>query len=86
MSFVCGGFNENDIAFSLACIYQARGTELLWYTAKFSLLKKKSSTSAVPLTKVVKHIVRLRCRCSCKMCSTSAVPLLVISKTSVISS
>ena len=41
------------------------------------------STSAVPLTKVAKHIVRLRCRCSCEMCSTSAVPLLAISETSV---
>ena len=32
---------------------------------------------------LTKRIVRLRCRCSCKMCSTSAVPLLVIHETSV---
>ena len=37
----------------------------------------------VALTILTKHIVRLRCRCSCEMCSTSAVPLLVISETSV---
>ena len=49
----------------------------------FSPLIKKVLVAPAPLTKLTKHIVRLRCRCSCKIYSTSAVPLLVISETSV---
>ena len=47
----------------------------------FLLSDKTCSTSAVPLTRGAKRIVRLRCRCSCEMCSTSAAPLLAIFKT-----
>ena len=39
--------------------------------------------AAVPLIILTKHIVRLRCRCSCEIYSTSAVPLFVIHETSV---
>ena len=39
--------------------------------------------AAVPLIILTKHIVRLRCRCLCEIYRTSAVPLLVISETSV---
>ena len=49
-----------------------------WCKIAFARLKKKSCTSAVPLLILTKHIVRLACRCSCEMCRTSAVPLLVI--------
>ena len=65
LSHVCGGFNENHIALSLACIYQARGTKLLSLTAKFSLLEQNMQYVCGAVNE------------SCKTYSTSAVPLLV---------
>ena len=65
VSFVCGGFNENDIAFSLACIYQARGTELLSLTELLFAFQKKKQYVCGAVNE------------SCKTYSTSAVPLLV---------
>ena len=50
------------------------------------LFKKKMFVAPVPLTILTKPIVRLRCRCSCEMCRTSAVPLLVILETALKSS
>ena len=52
-------------------------------TVTFSLFEKKVLVAPAPLTILTKHIVRLRCRCSCDFCRTSAVPLLEISETSV---
>ena len=52
-------------------------------TLTFSLFEKKVLVAPAPLTILTKHIVRLRCRCPCEMCGTSAVPLLVISLASV---
>ena len=49
----------------------------------FSPFKQKVLVAPAPLTRSSKHIVRLRCRCSCEMYSTSAAPLLVIHETSV---
>ena len=52
----------------------------------FSLFDKKVLVAPAPLTNSTKHIVRLRCRCSCEIDSTSAAPLLLIHETSVKSS
>ena len=48
---------------------------------QFAHLKQKMLVAPVWLIILSKHMVRLRCRCSCKMYGTSAVPLLVISET-----
>ena len=57
--------------------------DLSFAQTQFSPFKKKVLVAPAPLTILTKHIVRLRCRCSCEMCSTSAVPLLVIFETLV---
>ena len=49
-------------------------------------LKQKVLVAPAPLTILIKPIVRLRCRCSCEMCRTSVVPLLVILETDLKSS
>ena len=49
----------------------------------FSPLIKKVLVAPAPLTKLTKHIVRLRCRCSCDFCLTSPAPLLEIHETSL---
>ena len=71
---VCGGFNEKKIALTYQPRRQLGRLEIL-------LSKKTYYKTTLSLTILTKHIVGLRCRCSCKIGSTSAVPLLVISET-----
>ena len=75
-SYVCGGFNENKAM-----------EELPWgflsLTAKFSHLFQNVSVAPAPLTICSKPSIEPHSRCSCEMCGTSAVPLLVISETSI---
>ena len=79
LSYVCGGFNIFMRKVELPCGLSSNETD-------FSSKIKKVLVAPAPLTILTKHIVRLRCRCSCEMCSTSAVPLLVTHETSVKSS
>ena len=79
VSHFCGGFKIFMSKVELPC-------GLSGAAPRFFALRKKVLVAPAPLTKLTKHIVRLRCRCSCEMCSTSAVPLLVIHETSVKSS
>ena len=79
LSYVCGGFNK-QIASNFTYIYQPRMAQTFTGALFFSL-KKKMLVAPAPLTILTKPIVRLRCRCSCEMCRTSAVPLLVILET-----
>ena len=52
-------------------------------TLTFSLFEKKVLVAPVAFTISSKHIVRLRCRCSCDFCRTSPAPLLVLYETFV---
>jgi hypothetical protein len=49
----------------------------------FTSYKKTYYETELSLRILTKHMVRLRCRCSCKIDRTSAVPLLEICETSV---
>ena len=73
------------IASKFTSIYQPRNAQK-FRGALFFSLKKKVLVAPAPLTILTKPIVRLRCRCSCEMCRTSAVPLLVILETALKSS
>ena len=76
LSYVCGGFNEN-IASSFTFIYQPRSALMFRAAPHVFALQNKVLVAPAPLTILTKHIVRLRWRCSCEMCRTSKVPLLV---------
>ena len=84
LSYVCGGFNKK-IASKFTSIYQPRLRARL-VGRLFLFFCKKVLVAPAPLTILTKPIVRLRCRCSCEMCRTSAVPLLVILETGLKSS
>ena len=83
LSYVCGGFNEKKSPLRLRVFINREVHVVFSNPPTFSLFEKKVLVAPAPLTILTKHIVRLRCCCSCEMCRTSAVALLVISKTSV---
>ena len=85
LSYVCGGFNKK-IPSKFTSIYQPRNARMFSAAPNFVFLLKKVLVAPAPLTILTKPIVRLRCRCSCEMCRTSAVPLLVILETALKSS
>ena len=85
LSYVCGGFNKNKSPQNLL-LFINRVTRTSLVGRLFFFLKKKMLVAPAPLTILTKPIVRLRCRCSCEMCRTSAVPLLVILETALKSS
>ena len=45
LSYVCGGFNEKQIAASIACVYQPRSARRVFRPAHIFALRKKSACS-----------------------------------------
>ena len=96
-SDVCGGNESVDSAcrwsaleltkifsrFFLRTVINRETVGLFSLFSRYLSLKQNVLVLPVALTIRSKHIVRLRCRCSSKMWCVSAVPLLVISETSV---
>ena len=60
-----------------------QGATVSTYPAQFLPLTNTYYKTQLSWRILTKHMVRLRCRCSCETDRTSAVPLLVISETSV---
>ena len=65
LSYVCGGFNENKIASSFACVYQPRSARRVFRYAHIFALRKKSACSPSAVNEFDKTY------------STSPAPLLV---------
>ena len=80
VSYVCGRFNI-FIRLFIHVYLSTAARALFIRQTHFSPLIKKMLLAPVSLTILTKRMVRLRCRCSCEMCGTSAVPLLVIYET-----
>ena len=78
LSLVCSDFHEKK--------YIYLSTALFSGTLHFFAIEQKVLITPAPLTKSTKHIVRLRCRCSCEIDGTSAAPLLLIHETTIKSS
>ena len=86
LSLVCSDFNEKKSPLHLHLFINSEVYGILFGAPQFFSFEQQVLIALAPLTKSTKHIVRLRCRCSCEIGSTSAVPLLVIHETSVKSS
>ena len=76
LSYVCGRFNIFFSPLRSRLFINREARALSIRQTHFSPLIKKMLLAPVSLTILTKRIVRLRCRCSCEMCGTSAVPLL----------
>ena len=83
VSHVCGRFRFFFGPRDLRQFINRAVRAMSFITLTFLLFEKKVLVAPVAFTISSKHIVGLRWRCSCEMCRTSAVALLVISKTSV---
>ena len=81
LSHVCSDFNIFFLAMSFASIYLPRSARPIVSPNPIFALRKKVLVAPAPSTILTKHIVRLRCRCSCEIDRTSAVALLEISET-----
>ena len=87
VSHVCGRFSFFFVGPRVLRQFINRKVHAVFNNALiFSLFQTKVLVAPAPLTILTKHIVRLRCRCSCEIASTSAAPLLLIHETSVKSS